>query len=114
MSPASKGFVFQEGALPPITIEVRGKEYPLRPINRRVWRELKKVETRVKEGEIEALHDQLLLLTEIPVEIVDELEFREIRAFVGWITTTMFAPPLAGLPEVEKNGFEAGRTTLPS
>lgn len=114
MSPASKKFVFREGALPPITIEVQGKEYPLRPINRRIWRELKKIEERVKAGEIEALHDQLILLTEIPVEIVDELEFREIRAFVEWITTAMFAPPLAGLSEVEKNGSEAGRTTLPS
>lgn len=89
----------------PITININGKDYTLKRINRKVLRELGKFEKAALMGDAEAPYKQLeFLIGEHP--IIDELSTQEVAGICRHITRKAFSPEQ--IEEAEKNGSEPG------
>jgi hypothetical protein len=84
--------ILNEGLLPPIEIEIKGATYPVNPITRKVWKALRLLQERITTGDAEAIYEQLPLLLNLPSEVQDGLEFREVLLIVKHVTQALYAP----------------------
>ena len=100
-------FNLTERTLPPIEVEIGGVTYPVNPITRKVWRLLAGLRERIKNDDTEAIYEQIPLLLDLPDEVLDALEFRQVMQIVKHITTQLYAP-FSGVSGEEKNASKPG------
>jgi hypothetical protein len=104
-------FLLEERTLPPIEVEIKGVTYAVRPVTKKIWKTLRQIQDQVTGGETGAIFDQIPVLLDLPAEVEEGLEFREVMLIVKHITTQMYAP-FGGLSGEEKNDSKPG--SLPS
>jgi hypothetical protein len=96
--------------LPPLFIEIGGTRYPVKKITRPLWRKIKELEDRRKQGDVLALYEQIELVIDAPAETIDGLDVYEVRKINDFITDALFKP-LKNLPDEEKKEPAPGPTT---
>lgn len=90
-----------ERTLPPIEVEIAGVVYQVKPINRKVWREMTKIQKRVQDGEADAIFDQIPFILDLPEDVMDGLDFRQVLLIIKHVTSSLYAP-FAGVVGEEK------------
>ena len=98
-----------ERTLPPIEIEIFGETYQVKPVTRKVQRELHALTEKITGGESDAVYAQLPILLDISEEVIDRLEFRQVLQIVKHVTTALYAP-FAKVSGEEKNASAPGPT----
>jgi hypothetical protein len=98
-----------ERTLPPIEVEVHGVTYPVKPITRKVQRELHALQARITSGDGDAIYEQMPILLDLPEAVLETLEFRQVLQIVKHVTTALYAP-FSGVSGEEKNASAPGPT----
>jgi len=102
--------------LRPLSISVNTRDgpqvYSVRRLTRTKYREIKELEDRARAGDLDAYYAELEVVTDIPVEVINEMELAEVKAVIDFIlrSTVEF---LRGETKEEKNGSKPGETPLP-
>ncbi len=85
---------------PPIEIEIAGKRFTVKPINREVLKQVKRLASEAVDGNVEAVYQQLELFLGKSKEI-DQLDVRDAGAMLRYISNRTFAQ-MEGLTPEEK------------
>jgi hypothetical protein len=115
---------------PPV-VEINGRAYPLRPINRPMFRKLREIDEKSAQStdpydDVEAGYEVLMVCLDAPAEVLDVLPISQVREISNFIRSVIMAgkdgdqvkaaePAKALTPEekdeAEKNGLKPGEGT---
>jgi hypothetical protein len=96
---------------PPITFDVDGQTYAVKKLNRKSFVFLKDIEKRLNEGDATAVYDEIIELTNMPADLVNEMDVEDLRAVARYITDETKE---RGKPDEEKNEPKPGDAALVS
>jgi len=91
----------------PITFKVDGETYNVVRLNRSTWESAQGLEAEIRAGNFGALYDQVVMMTNVPKELVDAMDIMDLRDLVEHISDRIRGK---GEPEAAKNGLETGET----
>lgn len=89
----------------PIEVEVDGKIYQSRKLNRPLFDEIRKHEKSANEGDIDALYKQVNIIFGIEPSVLNALDIRDIEAMLTFATKKIFHPDKK---DEAKNGSKPG------
>ena len=93
----------------PIVIMVDGKDYPNNPLSRTLFDEVGKYEKAAIGGDIEALYKQVQILFNVPVEVLNKLDVRDVNSLLDYTMSQIFqASAKTAKEKAEKNGSKPG------
>lgn len=101
----------------PLTVQIEGKDYPVRRLNRHRCGELmsfqEKLTDAAQKGTFDILYDEVALLVDAPREVIDELDLTQVRDITRWLIEALFGGPEQGkaAEDPEKNGPRPGDET---
>lgn len=102
-----------------VEVEIGGQKYPLRKLNRKMFRELAEFEKREKAAEsaydkIEVLYDELRAFIDAPADVLDDLGNDQLLELKSIIDAEVFKSKPADKPgedDPEKNALKPGEET---
>lgn len=93
----------------PIEVEIDGKTYQNRPLSRATFDEVKKHEKKALGGNLEALYKQVEILYGVPVEVLNNLDIRDVNSLLQYTMTQISQPAATTEKEkAEKNAPKPG------
>lgn len=101
----------------PIEVPVNGIIYHVKRLTRPVFAQLRESQLKLQnEGDMEQHFIQIELLTDIPREVLDQIDFPDVREMSRYIATQVFGERVKEEPEAEaeKNAQKLGGEPLPT
>lgn len=101
----------------PIEVKVNGVVYHVKRLTRPMFAQIRESQLKLqKEGDMEQHFIQIELLTDIPREVLDLLDFPDVREMARYIATQAFGERQKAEPEAEeeKNAQKLGGEPLPT
>ena len=93
----------------PIEIEIDGKVYQNRLLSRTTFDEVTKHEKAAIAGDIEALYKQVTALIDIPIEVLNEVDIRDVNSLLEYVMGKILTPTAKTEKEkAEKNAPKPG------
>lgn len=74
----------------PIEVEIDGKIYHNQPLSRATFDEVKKHEKAALSGDIEALYNQVQILFNVPKEVLNNLDIRDVNTLLEYAMARVF------------------------
>ena len=74
----------------PIEVEIDKKVYCNRPLSRATFDEVKKHEKKAVGGDIEALYKQVQVLFPVPMEVLNNLDIRDVNSLLDYVMAQIF------------------------
>ncbi len=88
----------------PIEIEIDGKVYRNRSLSRTTFDEVTKHEKAAIGGDIESLYKQVTALIDVPIEVLNEIDIRDINSLLEYVMAKILTPTAKTAKEkAEKN-----------
>jgi len=93
----------------PITIEIDGKLYESKPINRAMLEQMSELESQIRSGNAQSAYDQVKLMFGNH-SVFDKLDLRQINDIISYVTTCLFRPEKVKEEQPEKNRKRPGNS----
>lgn len=94
---------------PGIKITINGETYLAKRSTRPMWRTLRDLEKRIREGDFTAYYEQVEVMTNAPAEAVDTLDIQEVKQIIEYIISKNQNPG-EGTDNLEKKASLPGET----
>jgi len=78
---------------PPIEIKIDGKTYQTRLLSKALFDEMRVYQKSAEKGDEKSLYKQVRLLYNIPLDVLDKLDVRDISALLKHTMTQIISPP---------------------
>ncbi len=92
----------QKSVHKPIEVEIDGKIYSNRPLSRATFDEVQKYEEAALKGDIEALYKQVTVLIDVPMEVLNEIDIRDINSLLEYVMKKIIPPATKPTTDKEK------------
>ncbi len=74
----------------PIVIVIDNKSYENNPLSRSLFDEVRKYEAAALDGDIEALYKQVEILYSVPVDVLNQLDVRDVNSLLDFTMAKIF------------------------
>lgn len=99
----------------PIVIVIDNKSYENNPLSRALFDEVRKYEKAALDGEVEALYKQVELLFSVPVDVLNQLDCRDVNSLLDYTMAQIIQASVNTTKEkAEKNESKPGPEKSPS